>query len=192
MCSEVVFFNQEIVSNKPGGGTYYAGSKSYTAGNGMSYTVGSTRYPAVKSCEKFELPNNKWTALPDMREARAYFNPCLFNGIIYLCGYYSQIMEAFSPETDTFLPVQIPVLENASGCLYVDNDLLVLNMENHILKFAAGQGGQLDKRSRVEASSFDRYQSSQPVVDKANGVYFMIKGGECLCFKMETGVQVKL
>ena len=183
-----VSFNQTTVSSKPGGGTHYAGSNSHTAGNGMNHSaVGSTNYPAVKSCEKFQLLNHTWTALPDMREARGSFNPCMFGSLIYLCGYKSQIMEAFAPETDTFQPVQIPVPENIGCCLYVDNDLLVLHRKSYILKFAAGQGGQLDKRSEIRSQECSKWQNSQPVVDKANGLFFISREGKCLCFNMETG-----
>ena len=74
--------NQTItVRSKPGGGTYYAGSKGYAAG--MRYTaVGSTHYPAVNTCEKFQLANNQWTNLPNMKEARYYFNPCQIQKMI--------------------------------------------------------------------------------------------------------------
>ena len=183
--------NQTTVSSKPGGGTRYAGSNGYAAGYGMVYTaVGSTSYPAVKTCEKFQLPNNQWTNLPSMRAARSHFNPCLFGGIVYLCGYNSTIMEAFAPETDTFLPnVQIPVPENCNCCLYVDNDLLVLHQKSCIVKFAAGEGGQLVKRSQVTPPDVSKGQCSQPVVDKARGLYFIIYDGKCVCFNMETGVQ---
>ena len=184
--------NQTItVSSKPGGGTRYAGSNGYAAGYGMVYTaVGSTSYPAVKTCEKFQLPNNQWTNLPSMKEARSRFNPCLFGGIVYLCGNNSTIMEAFAPETDTFLPnVQIPVPQNHYCCLYVDNDLLVVNIASFIVKFAAGEGGQLVKRSQVATPGISKEQCSQPVVDKARGLYFIIQSGTCVCFNMETGVQ---
>ena len=116
----------------------------YTAVGGTNYpAVRSINYPAVNTCEKFQLANNQWTNLPNMREARGYFNPCLFSGIIYLCGRGSQVMEAFSPERDDFLRnVQVPVPENEYCCLYVDNDLLVLHQKSYIVKFAAGQEGQ--------------------------------------------------
>jgi len=159
----------------------------------MRYTaVGSTHYPAVNTCEKFQLANNQWTNLPNMKEARFNFNPCLFSGIIYLCGATSSgaaVMEAFSPESDTFLLVQIPVPESNVCCLYADNDLLVVNTAAFIVKFAVGQNGQLVQRSQVQSPSVQKYQNSQPVVDKTNGVFFTTYNGQCLRFNMETGVQ---
>jgi hypothetical protein len=98
-------------------------------------------------------------------------------------------MEAFSPDRDTFLPVQIPVPENTNCCLYVDNNLLVLHSTNYILKFAMEQGGQLIKRSEVKSPSVNKWQNSQPVVDKANGLFFMIQNGQCLRISIETGTQ---
>jgi len=103
---------------------------------------------------------------------------------------YSTIMEAFAPETDTFLPnVQIPVPENHYCCLYVDNDLLVLHQNSCIVKFAAGEGGQLVKRSQVASPVVEKWQNSQTVLDKARGLYFINQKGACVCFNMETGAQ---
>lgn len=34
-----------------------------------------------------------------------------------------------------------------------------------------------------------KHQNSQPVVDKASGVVYMIQDGKCAAFMMETGVQ---
>ena len=182
--------NQTTVSSKPGGGTRYAGSNGYAAGYGMVYTaVGSTSYPAVNTCEKFQLPNNQWTNLPSMREARSHFNPCLFGGIIYLCGSGSKTMEAFSPESDTFLPVQFPVSESNATYIFVNNDLLMVHSQSYLQTFAVGQDGQLAKRSEVRSAAVDKYQNCQPVVDKANGRYFITYKGKCLCFNMETGAQ---
>ena len=163
--------------------------RDYTADYGKCYSVGSNPYPAVKTCEKFDMANNRWGPLPDMKEARSCFNPCLFYGIIYLCGCGSTIMEAFSPETDTFLPVQIPVPSTSNCCSYVDDDQLVLHMTSSILKFAAGQGGQLVKRSEIGSPGVHKYQNSQPVVNKASGLYFITWNGSCLRFNMETGAQ---
>lgn len=54
------------------------------------------------SCEKYHLQNHTWTVLQPMKQARSDFNPCLFNGSIYLCGW--GLLEAFSPQNDQMLP----------------------------------------------------------------------------------------
>ena len=128
-----------------------------------------------------------------MAAARYYLNPCMFSGIVYLCGATSSgatLMEAFSPETDTFLPVQITVPENGYPCLYVDNNLLVVHLSSYILKYAMGPDRQLIKQSEIRSPSVNKWQNSQPVIDKAQGLFFIDQQGPCLRFNMETGAQV--
>jgi hypothetical protein len=98
-------------------------------------------------------------------------------------------MEAFSPETDKFLLVQIPVPENYECCLYVENNLLVVNSFNFIMKYTMGPDRQLIKQSEVRSPGVHKYLNSQPVVDKAQGLYFFTYNGQCLRFNMETGAQ---
>ena len=101
-------------------------------------------------------------------------------------------MEAFSPDSDTFLPLHITLPEWSAYCLYVDNNLLVVNSENYILKYAVGPGGQLVEQSRVKTPRVYKIQNSQPVVDRAQGLYFMVYEGECVGVKMQTGEEVDL
>ena len=103
----------------------------------------------------------------------------------------STAMEAFSPDSDTFLgPLNITLPEAEPCCLYVDNNLLVVNSVNYILKYAVGPGGQLVEKSRVNTPAVDKYQNSQPVVDRAQGLYFMVFMGECVGVNMQTGEEV--
>lgn len=90
------------------------------------YAFGGFNLGYLKTCEKFQLLGKRWTLLPSMRESRAEFNPCMLFGIVYLCGEGSFIMEAFNPETETFLPLQVTLPEDFACCLYVHNHLLVL------------------------------------------------------------------
>ena len=83
--------------------------------------------------------------------------------------------------------MQIPVPENNVCCLYADNDLLVVNTAVFIVKFAVGQNGQLVQRSQVQSPNVQKIQNSQPVVDKAGGVYFITYNGQCKRFNLETG-----
>ena len=73
-----------------------------------------------------ELSNCRWKALPDMREGRYAFNPCLFSGFVYVCGCGSNSVEAFCPQTCSFLPLSLPGRFFAY-CLYVHKNLLVVH-----------------------------------------------------------------
>jgi hypothetical protein len=55
--------------------------------------------------------------------------------------------------------------------------------------FAVELDGQLTRHSEVRSPAILKYQNSQPVVDKANGVFYIVNYGKCLCFTMETGFQ---
>ena len=97
-------------------------------------------------------------------------------------------MEAFAPQTDTFLPVPLTLpQQHRPCCLYVHNDLLVVHQDYYIVKFAV-EGGQLVKRSEVQCPAGYKNQNSQPVV--AGGVVYMVDRGECVRYNMETGAEL--
>ena len=141
----------------------------------------------LETCEKLPLGTPQWRTLPNMNQTRVLFNPCLFGHLIYLCGSSSTTMEAFAPQTDTFLPVPLTLPSSNAYCLYVHNDLLVLHQFDYIVKFAV-EGGQLVKRSEVQCPAVNKEQNSQPVV--AGGVVYMVWEGKCVRFNMETGVEL--
>lgn len=111
-----------------------------------------------------------------MKEGRDYFNPCLFSGCVYLCGVGSQL--------------QLP--ENHYCCVYVHDSLLVVHSYQYISKFAAGLAGQLTQVSQVRSQT-PQYKNlnSQPVVDPAQGLFFIFQQTQALSFNMETGVQAQ-
>ena len=141
----------------------------------------------LKTCEKFQLLSNTWTDLPNMKKGRRDFNPCMFGGLVDICGGVR--MEAFAPATNTLLPINIHMPETLTCCLYVHNNLLVVNSKNYIVKYAVGPRGQLFEQSRVDTPKVSKYQNSQPVVDRAQGLYFMVWVDKCVQVNMQTGVE---
>ena len=97
-------------------------------------------------------------------------------------------MEAFAPQTDTFLPVPLTLPQDSPCCLYVHNDLLVVLQKSYIVKFAV-DGGQLVKLREVKCPAKGKRQNSQPVV--AGGVVYMVQEGNCMRFNMETGAKLE-
>ena len=122
-----------------------------------------------------------------MQEKRAFFNPCEWRGLVYLCGCGS--LEAFSPETETFLPFRLPLPteEYVDCCVYVDRDVLVVHSYSHITKFRTGERGQPVQLSAPYSPYLDKRQNSQPVLDKTRQVCYLVYNGECKSFGMETG-----
>lgn len=149
----------------------------------------------MKQSDKIDLysHNRTWKTLPDMREGRCNFNPCLFNGYVYLCGQYSQQVEAFSPQTELFLRLQVEVPESTSCCLYVHNSLLVVHSKKCISKFTVGQSCRLSLQSQVRSQAFasERF-NSQPVVDSSCGLCFIICAGKVFTINLESGAQARL
>lgn len=128
-----------------------------------------------------------------MNEGRSYFNPCEFSGYVYVYGFPSQYMEAFSPQTNSFLPLQLPQLPESTGCcLFTHNSKLVVHTTNYISKFALGQTGQLVQHSRaMSRGDVSKWSNSQPVLDPVRGFFFMIQGNGCVSLKMQTGEEVQ-
>ena len=123
-----------------------------------------------------------------MREGKHSFNPCLFNEHVYVCGDGSQLVEAFSPQTDNFLPLQVLLPEANHCCLYVHSNLLVVHSSQYISKFAAGQTGQLAQYSQVRSQTPAlKWFNSQPVVDLSRGLFFIFQRDKILSLNMETG-----
>lgn len=147
----------------------------------------------LKRCEKIDLLSRSWTALPDMKNGRRCFNPCEWDGYIYLCGAGSLHVEVFYPRDDQFLLLQVSLPETDYGCtLYVHNNLLVVHSENFIVKFTAGQSGELKQYSQVKSqAAMYKYTNSQPVVAPASGCFYLFQKRKCVCLNMETGAEVQ-
>lgn len=126
-----------------------------------------------------------------MREGKGFGNPCLLSGYVYLCGFGSLLVEAFAPQTDTFLSLQLQLPENYPCCLYVHQNLLVVHSIQHIFKFSAGPAGHLTKHSQVVSTPVNKGANSQPVVDPSRGLFFLIQAIQVLVIGMETGVEVQ-
>jgi len=159
----------------------------------MRYLDSCTAY-SVKKCEKIDLnsDNLTWKGLSDMRESRWSFNPCLFTEYVYICGGNSRRIEAFSPETDNFLPISLLLPENSCACLYVHNNHLVVHSNNYLSKLSAGQAGQLVLHSQLSCTiTVYKGSSSHPVLDLTRGLCFLFWEDRCVCFRMETGVVQK-
>ena len=125
-----------------------------------------------------------------MQEDRAGFSPCLFGGVIYLAGYTNTTpsMEAFSPDTDTMLSFLWALPQSSDMCVYVGEDLLVVHTSQYTVKYAAGQAGQLVKRSEEGPRNIiGRSSNTQPMVDKTKRTVYVISGDCCNSLNMDSG-----
>lgn len=128
-----------------------------------------------------------------MIEGRGGFNPCLFHAYVYICGFDSRLVEAFSPQTDIFLPLHLELPDSNCCCLFVHNSFLVVHSYEYIFKFAAtGEAGALVLQSQIcSQKPVVKYPNSQPVLDTSRCLYFIIQGYKAISLNMETGVEVQ-
>ena len=153
------------------------------------YVFGGMDLRDLNSCEKYQLQQHTWKLLPSMQAARNRFNPCLFNGSIYLCGYPNALLEAFSPLTDSMLPFQLSMPAALSDCcMYVQDSLLVVHLNNNVLKFRAGQAEQLVQVCTSSTQEKAIWQNSQPVVNATLRLYYIVQESSCYSVHLDTGV----
>lgn len=101
-------------------------------------------------------------------------------------------MEAFAPQTDLFLPLHLSLPEARGCCLFVYNDLLVVQSAYYVLKFAEEQKGELILRSHIQFQEENRKApSSQPVLDPTRRLVFLFQFDQCFVFDIETGAKVQ-
>jgi len=143
----------------------------------------------LKECEKLDLTRRRWQALPDMQDGRSGFNPCLFNKWVYVCGWGSKLVEAFSPRTETFLALQLTLPQTDSGCtLYVLGQMLVLHSGGYITKYHAKPKGQLFQSFQAKHKGLEeKWSNTQPVLDSNYGYFFIFQYDRCICLTMAKG-----
>jgi len=125
-----------------------------------------------------------------MSQARAYFNPCVFSDLIFLCGKGSSLLEAFHPRQSLFTVVDTKLSIAEECCLYIyKNELIVRSLD-----WAAHYSLQVEGVTRVALGSSVqvesvKHQSSLPVVDELNGLVYIVRLGKCYTLLAETGAK---
>ena len=86
------------------------------------------------------------------------------------------------------LPFQLSVpVEDSNCCMYVEDNLLVVHLDHHILKYRAGQQLVHTSTSSTQEEGV-KWQNSQPVVNTALRLYYVTQHGICYSVSMDTGV----
>lgn len=155
---------------------------------GCKHYAGSFKDLTVH-CEAMTLATPRgWKQLPDMLEGKSVFNPCLYQDIIYLCGFGSTVMEAFNPANSSFIGINIALPEAHTCLLYVHNAVLLVYTTTYILRFSTPSQGQLAELSPrvVYREEVMRVQNSQPILDHTNKLVYTVCNGKCYSFKMTT------
>ena len=124
-----------------------------------------------------------WTALPCMQEARAEFHPCEHQGLLYLCGNGSALIETFNPEACVFLPHTSTLPEKYSACITVveRNELLVISA--HYLCRCTEVGQQMHKSQHPDCTLTCNLA---PVLDSVNSLVYFIYEEACFSLNLDT------
>lgn len=142
------------------------------------------------TCERLGLVETQtWVAQPDMTQARAYFNPCVFSDCIYICGKGSFLLEAFHPQQSryTTLDTQLPVAQEC--CLYIYRNTLIVRSYDWIAHYQLEGSESRVALQTVEALDCLKHQSSLPVVDQLNGLVYIVRVGKCYAMVADTGMK---
>lgn len=81
-------------------------------------------------CERYELNAGKWTALPHMKERRAYLGACVFGQLVVLCGGgETSSCEIFSPVDLTFRLMSVPQINliDVASAIAVQDSILIFH-----------------------------------------------------------------
>ena len=95
----------------------------------------------LRSCEKIDLSEKRWTSIGSMTHCRGSFTPCHFRSLLYLVAcWVSSSVETFNPKRDTFavLSVSLPrqlTFGGGSVSFVVDEELCVLTDEKQMLRW---------------------------------------------------------
>lgn len=140
----------------------------------------------LKESETFDLQSSAWRSLPNMTEARCVFNPCQYEGRLYLCGGWTPTIEVFDPETCSFQLQSVQLPEGDSPALaVVDNSQLLVMGEEYVTRWQVSQG-HLVLVSREDKKLHCRVASNMPVlVDSVNDVVYVVFNSECYGIKLD-------
>jgi hypothetical protein len=120
-----------------------------------------------------------------MQEVRASFNPCELQGIVYLCGYGSDSIEAFNPAIAAFLPLSARLPEDSSCLIFVERGSLVVLSKNYVSRWTVERMHCLLLQSKAVHPIYGVYCNMAPVVDEGSGVVYISYDGRCYCMKMD-------
>ena len=155
---------------------------------GCEHYIGSGKDLTVH-CEALTLALPRgWKQLPDMLEGKSVFNPCLYQELIYLCGFGSTAIEAFNPANSSFEELNLALPEAHTCLLYVSNSVLLVYTTTYLLRFSVNSTGHLAELAPrvVYREEIMRVQNSHPVLDHTHKVVYTVCNGKCYSFKMTT------
>ena len=90
-------------------------SHASVCSDGFCYVFGGVLdEEKISLCERYDLKEGRWNALPRMKERRAYLGCCEYKGVIVICGgAETSSFEVFNPAEMTFQLYSVPHIDLA-------------------------------------------------------------------------------
>jgi hypothetical protein len=121
-----------------------------------------------------------------MRVGRSYFNPCEWNGLLYLCGKGSTIIETFNIDTSTFQVQKARLPErNSSCCVFIESGDLVVLSNRYMTRWSLGEARVLTQLAETQHPKIEMWCVMSPLLDAAQGVIYYTSRKGCFRVKID-------
>lgn len=160
---------------------------------------GDDKTCGLKTCEQLKIDSENlqhgyeqmegWRYVENqMEEGRAYFNPCEFRGKVYLCGRFSSLIEAFHPDTLSFLTLDFRFPEHTYPCCsFLHHHQLVILSRHYLVQIDTHSDGELALLACRQHPQLSVMCNMAPVVTKEGTVYFSNRKELCAVNIDESG-----
>ena len=129
------------------------------------YVFGGLGKTYMKSCEEYRFQTKMWRTIPDMKEARDGFNPCLHNEAVYLIGgSNASTAEQFIPQTETFLLLNIALPKADCSIALIEGDEIVVLQRDAVYRWKLNSNERTFRETRLTGSP--SWSNCSPVVMK--------------------------
>lgn len=138
----------------------------------------------LRDCEQLRR-NCKWTEMPKMKENRTEVSVCIHREVMYISGFGSVLIEAFSPLQRAFTacPININCI---STCLVSTSNFLLAYSNSTIVRLEESQG-RLREVGKRSCEGCRRVSECPIVLDRSEKWAFYSEDGKAYMFEVETG-----
>lgn len=102
-----------------------------------------------------------------------------------MCGYGSDLIEAFDPVNAVFLGLTAQLPEDTTCLLFVERGQLVVLSRNYATRWRAGQDSRLLQCSKAVHPICNMHCNMAPVVEEGSGLVYISYDGVCYSVKVD-------
>ena len=147
------------------------------------------KYGELRECEALNLHTNEQKRLPCMQEPRSRFNPCVFSGFIYLCGWGSDLIEVYDPYETRFYSLQPRLPEKFSPCcVFVAYTEMVVVSGQYVTRWQSAAHRDLTQVSIHPHTTLNLRCNLPPILSETQQVVYLSYNGFCYSLKTDGSV----